>query len=197
MFEHVILSPTATVETMLTSLESMRRGEVVAVTIPPFWVKKMHRDRGEPATGLLATMVGYPYGHQRTETKQTEVEWALKDGADEIQVVFNSSAWFSNSNGWPKVELAKLGKLIHSQERFFTVVIETHFYDEVQLSKAIKVAIDAGADLIQNATGTLQVPFDEPKVQLFRELTGQKVGCKVGIDGASRQQIVTWSGCAN
>ena len=179
MIELAVLAPNISTEAMQEALTKINQHNWAALTVPPFWVKKLRRDMGADHPVILATVVGYPFGFQRTEAKQTETEWALKDGANEIQVVLNTSAWFSNSNGWPKIELAKLGKLIHQQEAFFTVIIESTFFDEENFAKAAKVAADAGADFIQNGTGLYAKTIDIEAIRKQKSAIPSGVGFKI------------------
>ncbi|AEI48579.1 deoxyribose-phosphate aldolase/phospho-2-dehydro-3-deoxyheptonate aldolase [Runella slithyformis] len=189
LIELSVLSPAASVETLYAAFDEVHRRNFAALTVPPFWVKKLHRDWSDSLPSTLSTAVGYPYGYQRTEAKQTETEWALRDGAREIQVVLNTSAWFSNSNGWPKIEFAKLAKLIHQHEAIFTVIIEADFFDEPNLDRALKTAADAGADYVQNATGVFSPTFDIEKALLFKRLTPSQVGCKIWAQNAANEDF--------
>ena len=179
MIELAVLAPNISTEAMQEALTKINQHNWAALTVPPFWVKKLCRDMGADHPVILATVVGYPFGFQRTEAKQTETEWALKDGANEIQVVLNTSAWFSNSNGWPKIELAKLGKLIHQQEVLFTVIVESTFFDEENFAKAAKVAADAGADFIQNGTGLYAKTIDIEAIRKQKSAIPSGVGFKI------------------
>ena len=179
MIELAVLAPNISTEAMQEALTKINQHNWAALTVPPFWVKKLCRDMGADHPVILATVVGYPFGFQRTEAKQTETEWALKDGANEIQVVLNTSAWFSNSNGWPKIELAKLGKLIHQQEVLFWVIVESTFFDEENFAKAAKVAADAGADFIQNGTGLYAKTIDIEAIRKQKSAIPSGVGFKI------------------
>ena len=189
--ELTVLSPAASVETMYEAFDTLQQKGFATLTVPPFWVKKLQRDWHPSQVATLSTVVGYPFGYQRTEAKQTEAEWALKDGAQEIQVVMNTSAWFSNSNGWPKVEFAKLAKLIHGQEVLFTVIIESVLYDDTHLQRVLKTAADAGVDYVQNATGFLSQSFDLTEALRFKAMTPSHVGCKIWAEAATNEEIKT------
>ncbi|TAF80572.1 MAG: deoxyribose-phosphate aldolase [Runella slithyformis] len=186
--ELTLLSPnvsTMAIEKALTMVESH---DLAALTVPPFWVKKLRRNMGNAHPALLATVVGYPFGFGRTETKQIETEWALKDGANEIQVVFNTSAWFSNSNGWPKIELAKLGKLIHAQEALFTVMVESSFFDEENFAKVVKVATDAGVDFIQSSMKSI----DYQGFEKMKAAIPISVGFKIATNETYQEAVKSW-----
>ena len=82
--------------------------------MPPFWVKRAHREIGS-ASVKLVTVAGFPFGYNMTETKIEEIKLAIADGAHEIDLVLNISALKSNME-WAKIELAKCGKVIHEKK---------------------------------------------------------------------------------
>ncbi len=141
--------PNVSIVEMYEALNLVRENKLAGLVVPPFWVKKLRRDWGANNTVTLGTVIGFPHGYQRTEIKQLETEIALQDGANDIEVMLNTSAWFSTQNNWVKIEFAKLGKLIHQHEAFFTVSIDAAHFDALNLGKAIKDAIDAGVDSIK------------------------------------------------
>ena len=190
--ELTVLAPNISVEAIDEALTMVVTQNWAALTVPPFWVKKLRRDMGASHQVLLATVVGYPFGFGRTETKQTETEWALKDGANEIQVVLNTSAWFSNSNSWPKIELAKLGKLIHAQEALFTVMIETPFFDVENFAVVAKIAADAGADFIQIGTGFFNQSVDYQKIEQMKSFLPTSVGLKITTTKMHQEVLQKW-----
>mgnify|MGYP002777673649 CR=1 FL=1 len=187
--ERSVLHPAVTIDEQYQAFEEVTRLGLAGLTVAPFWVKKFRRDLGEVNSVSLNTVVGYPYGYQRTEAKQTEVEWALKDGASNVEVVVNTSALYSPASVWQKVELAKLVSLIHAQERLFTVVLESSLLDETLVRKMIKIAADAGADFIKNATGAVQTDFLLNDAIQFRQWVPASVGVKIIGDGATPDEL--------
>ncbi len=187
--ERTLLHPGVTVNEQYEALDEVTQLGLAGLTVAPFWVKKFRRELGDSHPAVLSTVVGYPYGYQRTEAKQTEVEWALKDGASEIEVVLNASALFSPTSVWLKIEFAKLVALVHAQEKFFTVVIESSLLDQDQLTKMIKLSADAGTDFIKNETGCLKAAFSLETGLQFRKNVPKSVGVKIVVDGATESQM--------
>jgi deoxyribose-phosphate aldolase len=74
-----------------------------ALCVPPYWVKKASRD-AIPAGVSLGTVIGFPFGYQRTEAKVAEMELAFADGAQEVELVINLSALKSQRWNWIKAE---------------------------------------------------------------------------------------------
>ncbi|RFS16394.1 deoxyribose-phosphate aldolase [Emticicia sp. C21] len=172
------------VEEMYRALNQVQQNNLAGLLVPPFWVKKIYRDWGADNQANLGTVVGFPLGYQRTEVKQLETELALKDGATDIEVMLNTSAWFSNQNNWVKIEFAKLGKLIHQQEAFFTVAIDASYFDTINLQLAIKDAIDAGVDYIK-----IYQPFNLVQSLQIKQCIPDSVGLKIFADNAALTEM--------
>lgn len=192
--ERTLLRPDITINEQYNTLDEVMQLGFVGLTVAPFWVKKFRRELGDNHPAMLSTVVGYPYGYQRTEAKQTEIDWALKDGATEIEVVLNTSALFSPTSVWLKIELAKLVALAHAQDKFFTVILETALLNQEQLQSMIKISTDAGADFVKNATGARQHGLPIPVFSLddalqFRRYVPTSVGVKIVADGATKSQM--------
>ena|SRR6218665_1205827 len=179
-----LIHPKVNVEEMYAALNQVQQHKLASLVVPPFWVKKLRRDWGIDTTATLGTIIGYPYGYQRTEVKQLETELALKDGANDIEIMLNTSAWFSTQNNWPKIELAKLGKLIHQQEAFFSVAIDACYFDSSSLQLAIKDAIDAGADYIK-----IYQAFNLTKLLEIKQFIPASVGLKISADNATTEEM--------
>ncbi|MBC7923959.1 MAG: deoxyribose-phosphate aldolase [Ferruginibacter sp.] len=156
--ERTILHPTASVASVENAMAEARQYQLAGLCVPPFWVKKVKRDLGDYA-GSLATVVGFPFGYQRTESKITEIEMALQDGATDVEVAMNTSALFSSSASWIKVEFARCATLVHARQATFTVIMEGSVLEEDQLRTYCKVSADAGADFVKNASGFVTAPL--------------------------------------
>lgn len=187
--ERTLLHPGVSINEQYEALDEVTQLGLAGLTVAPFWVKKIRRELGDAHPAALSTVVGYPYGYQRTEAKQLEIDLALRDGATEIEVMLNTSALFSPSSVWLKIEFAKLVAVVHAQEKLFTVILESSLLDQEQLLKVIKLATDAGADFLKNATGTDNTPFSPEAALQFRRDVPRSVGVKIVADGATEHQM--------
>lgn len=189
--ERTLLHPAVTINEQYEALDEVNQLGLAGLTVAPFWVKKCRRELGDAHPATLATVVGFPHGYQRTEAKQTEIEWALKDGANQIEVVLNTSALFSPASVWIKIEWAKLVAMAHVQEIPFTAILETALLDDDLLVKMIKTAADAGVDYLKNGTGSLKTPFSLKNALAFRQAVPRSVGVKIVADGATETEMET------
>ena len=104
-------------------------------------------------------------------------------------MVVNTSAFFSPTSGWLKIEFAKLVALVHAQEKLFTIILESSLLDRAQTTKLIKLASDAGADFLKDQTGALPGQFSLDNALQFRRNVPSSVGVKIVADGATEQQM--------
>ena len=191
--ERTLLHPGVTIAEQYAALDEMHQLGLAGLVVAPFWVKKHRRELGDGHPATLSVAVGYPYGYQRTEIKQQELDLAFADGANAADVVLNTSALFSPTSVWIKIELAKLVAVAHARELPLTVVLESALLDEAQLLKMIKTATDAGADGLKNATGApvgvLPAVFSLEKALVFRALVPQSVSVTICADGATEAEL--------
>jgi deoxyribose-phosphate aldolase len=195
--ERTLLHPDVTIAEQYTALDEMHQLGLAGLVVAPFWVKKHRRELGDVHPATLSVAVGYPYGYQRTEIKQQELELAFADGANAADVVLNTSALFSPTSVWIKIELAKLVAAAHARELPLTVVLESALLDDAQLIKMIKTATDAGADGLKNATGApigasvdhSAGTFNLEKALAFRAAVPSSVSVTICADGATETEM--------
>lgn len=168
--------------------------EVHGICIPPFWVKRASREIGDSNLQLV-TVVGYPLGYQMTEVKMEEARLAVRDGANEVDVVVNASS-FSNNMPWTKIELAKLSNFLHSEGVILKVIVETELWNDEQLIKLARIVADTGADFLKTSTGYHRQPVTPEEITFFRQHLPSNVGIKAsgGIKTAQQAQSLIKAG---
>lgn len=159
-----------------TLVAEAKEHALFGICVPPFWVKKAARElRGTDIA--LVTVIGFPLGYQMTQTKIAEIEQAIKDGAQELDIVMNISA-FKSGMPWVKIELAQCAKLIHEHEAIMKVIIETAYLTEEEILKAATLCQDAGADFVKTSTGFAPTGAQIEHIKLLRKHLGEHVGIK-------------------
>ncbi|WP_077924233.1 deoxyribose-phosphate aldolase [Spirosoma sp. 209] len=187
--ERTLVHASVTINEQYEAMDDVTQLGLAGLTVAPFWVKKIRRELGDDHPAVLSAVVGYPFGYQRTEVKQLEVELALKDGATEIEVVMNTSALFSPASVWLKIEVAKLVSMVHAQERLLTVVLDSALLTDDQRQQMIKLAADAGADFLKDRTGAFPSTFSLDAALRFRQEVSRSVGVKIAADGATLSEL--------
>ena len=186
--EYTNLSPTLTARQVERMVAETKEHRFVGLCLPPFWTKKARRELGSADTQLV-TVAGFPLGYQMTQTKVAEIQQALDDGANEIDLVMNVSA-FKSGMPWVKIELAKCATLVHERESLLKVIIETAYLDEAEIEEAAVVCADAGADWVKTSTGYAPAGATVAHVQLLRRILPSSVGVKASGGIKTRSQAL-------
>lgn len=150
--------------------------QFVGVCVPSFWVKKAKRELKDEDIQLV-TVIGFPFGFEDTATKVAETHEAIKQGADELDLVWSQTAFHSGMN-WPKIEIAQVAKICHEEERVLKVIIETAYLSPEQIREACLICQDAGADFVKTSTGYAPSGAKIEDIRLMRETLSSNTGIK-------------------
>lgn len=174
--EHTALKPTMTDKDVDQLVEEAVEYEFLGVCVPTFWVKKakqLVRNHGIQ----LVTVVGFPLGYQMTENKLDEIKLAVDNGANELDIVMNVSA-FKSGMTWVKTELAKCAQLIHNNDCLMKVILETAYLSDEEIQKASILCQDAGSDFVKTSTGFAPAGATVEHIKLIRSTINTNVGVK-------------------
>lgn len=176
--EHTKLNPTLTDRDCELLVQEAIAHQFAGVCIPPYWVKKVRRDLGEKSTIQLVTVIGFPLGYNRTEVKLKEAELALRDGATELDMVINISAFKTGVATWIKPEIAQLAKLSHEAGAMLKVILETAYLTDEEIVTACRWSVDSGADFVKTSTGFAPAGATIEHIRLMRQTVGTHAGVK-------------------
>lgn len=174
--EHTNLSPTLTIKDIDRLVNDARQYNLLGVCVPPFWVKRAQREIGKDKI-LLVTVAGFPLGYNMSETKLDEIQRAIDNGADEIDVVLNVSS-FKTGIPWTKIEIAKCSKLAHDYQKILKVIIETAYLSDSEIADVSKLCADAGADFVKTSTGFAPSGAKAEHIKIMRQSVPPHVGIK-------------------
>jgi deoxyribose-phosphate aldolase len=174
--EHTNLSSTLTIHAIDKLVEEAKQFGFVGICVPPFWVKRAQREIGKDKI-LLVTVAGFPLGYNMTETKLDEIRLAIDNGADEIDVVWNLTA-FKTGIPWTKIEIAKCSKLTHDHQKLLKVIIETAYLSDPEIENACKLCADAGVDFVKTSTGFAPSGATVENIALMKKSLPPDVGIK-------------------
>ena len=172
--DHTLLSQTATWEEIRRLCDEAIEYQTASVCIPPSYVQRAKEYVGSRMA--VCTVIGFPNGYHTTAVKAAETADAVKNGADEVDMVINL--------GWVKDGLYDLAEEeIRAVKkaaggRILKVIIETCFLTEEEKIKLCGTVTRAGADYIKTSTGFggAGATFDD--IRLFAEHVGSGVKIK-------------------
>ena len=172
--DHTLLSPAATWEEIRLLCDDGIKYQTASVCIPACYVK--HAKEYVQGRLAICTVIGFPTGYSTTETKIFETEQAVRDGADEIDMVINI--------GWLKagryddvldeieqIRSACAGKVLK-------VIIETCLLTDEEKIKMCEIVSSSGADFIKTSTGFSTHGATREDVALFAKHVEKHVKIK-------------------
>ena len=174
--EHTNLSPVLAIGDIDRLVDEARQHQFFGICVPPFWVKRARREIGRDNIALV-TVAGFPLGYSMTETKLDEINRAIDNGADEVDLVWNLSS-FKTGMPWTKIEVAKCSNLVHDRQKLLKVIIETSYLSDPEIRQACKICADAGADFVKTSTGFASGGACVEHIALMKEVLPSHVGIK-------------------
>lgn len=102
---------------------------------------------------IVAT-VGFPGGHwYNLNYKIFEAQYAMSEGADEIDMVINYQALKEGNHSLVLQEVQSISKAVHGQGGKIKLILETSELKNPQIVQACHIATHAGADFVKTSTG--------------------------------------------
>ena len=150
LIDHTILKPVATQEDVRSLIEEARQYGFFSVCINPFWVAYA-KELLKGSDVKVCTVVGFPLGANTTAVKVYETQDALKNGADEIDMVINIGALKARDY---KTVLEDIKAVRQACEgHVLKVIIETSQLTDEEKVKACELSAEAGADFVKTSPG--------------------------------------------
>ena len=172
--DHTQLKAFATWEDIVKLCEEAVTYQTASVCVPPAYIKRIHDTYGDKVN--ICTVVGFPLGYSVAEAKIAEVEKALADGCNEIDMVVNIS---DVKNGlFDKVEEEIRQLKVACGCHILKVIIETCYLTEEEKIAMCKAVTAAGADYIKTSTGFGTDGATKADVELFKAHIGPNVKIK-------------------
>jgi len=127
----------------------------------------------------VCSTVGFPFGVSLAEVKALEAIKAVEDGAEELDMVINLSAFKSCDYDFVKRDIAVVVDVKRlSKEIIVKVIIETAYLTKDEKVIACKLVKEAGADFVKTSTGLFGGGATVEDVRLMRQTVGKDMGVK-------------------
>lgn len=177
--DHTLLSQSATWEEIKVICDDGMKYSTASVCLPASFVKQAKEYVGERLA--ICTVIGFPNGYSTTATKVFETADAIKNGADEIDMVINVG-WLKDKkyddilNEINAIKDACNGKILK-------VIIETCLLTDEEKIKMCEIVSNSNADYIKTSTGFSTGGATKADIELFAKHTtnGKKIKAAGGI----------------
>ena len=176
MIDHTILKPEATEAAVQKIIDEAKEYNFFSVCINPCWVAFASEQLADTDVAVC-TVIGLPLGANTPEVKAYEAADAIKNGANEVDMVINIGALKSQQYDHVRQDIqgvvdAAKGKAL------VKVIIETALLTDEEKVKACELAKEAGADFVKTSTGFSTGGAKVADIRLMRETVGPDMGVK-------------------
>jgi len=151
--------------------------DVASVCVRPMDVRR--------ATALLAgtdvavgTVIGFPHGSHRTETKVFEARQALEDGATELDMVIQIGALKSGRDADVEADIRAIVDVAHAAGAIVKVIFENAYLSDDEKVRACRLTEAAGGDFVKTSTGFAASGATHDDLRLMRASTSPHVQVK-------------------
>ncbi|MCX6155029.1 MAG: deoxyribose-phosphate aldolase [Candidatus Kapabacteria bacterium] len=175
-----ILRPDATIRQIRNLCNEALEFDYASVCVNPYFVNLAYKFlKGTPVN--TCTVIGFPLGASAIAIKKLEAGLALKEGANELDMVINISALKEKNYNFIEQEISQLVKIAHSGGAILKVIIETcllSYNEKIEISKIVS---SSGADFIKTSTGFSSAGATIDDVELLK--TNVSADVKVKASG--------------
>ncbi len=148
--DHTLLKPLATSDDIVTLCNEAKEFNFYSVCVNSCHVYLAANELKNHPVKVVAT-VGFPLGASSTKAKISEAKRAIKDGADEIDMVINLGWFRSGLTKSVREEISAVKKAIG--RRTLKVIIETCYLSNPEKELACEIIKKAGGDFVKTSTG--------------------------------------------
>lgn len=163
--DHTLLSQSATWQEIMAICDDGMKYQTASVCIPASYVKMAKEYVGDKLS--ICTVIGFPNGYSTTDAKVFETADAVKNGADEIDMVINIGMLKDKRYDDILSEIKAIKQACNG--KLLKVIIETCLLTDGEKIRMCEIVSDSGADYIKTSTGfsTAGATFED--IKLFAE----------------------------
>ena len=172
--DHTLLKQEAVWDQVKEICDDAVRYGTASVCISPCFVKQAKDYLGDRMK--VCTVIGFPNGTPTTASKVFETADAVKNGADEIDMVINIGALKAGDDDFVAEEIRQIKAA--ADGRVLKVIIETCLLTEEEKIRMCRIVTESGADYIKTSTGFSTAGATPEDVALFKKYVGPGVKIK-------------------
>ncbi len=171
--DHTLLKPDATIKDIKKLCKEALEYEFFSVCVNPSYVK-ISRKYLKNSPVKVCSVIGFPLGNNTTKVKVYEAKQAIKDGAQEIDIVINIAKLKDKKYAYIEKELSSIVKASRGKA-LVKVIIETCLLTNEEIKKACEIIYASGVDYVKTSTGFSKSGATIEDVELIKEICKDKI----------------------
>ncbi len=177
LLDHAVLKPNFTAADLAAQAAMCVARGVGCLCVRPADVAAAVRHvAGSPV--VVASVIGFPHGSHRPETKALEARLAVADGARELDMVLTIGALLSGDEGLVRDDIAAVVAEARPHGVLVKVIFETCFLSNDRITAACRLSEEAGADFVKTSTGFGTGGATPEAVRIMLDAVGGRLGVK-------------------
>ncbi len=170
--DHTILKPDATEDDIITLCAEAREFQFASVCVSPSYVPLSAKElAGSPVK--VCTVVGFPSGAHVPEIKAMEARHAIREGAEEIDMVINIGALKSGNDDLVYRDIRAVVEACNDGSATSKIIIEAALLNDDEKVRACTLAKNAKANYVKTSTGFGPGGATAEDVALMSKVVGQ------------------------
>lgn len=175
LIDHTILKADARQLEVSRICDEARKYNFKSVCVNSSYVKYVS-EQLKGSGVLTCSVVGFPLGAMPSEAKSYETALAIKNGADEIDMVINIGELKDKKYDFVLEDIKSVVEA--AKGKTVKVIIETCLLKDEEKIKACELSVEAGAHYVKTSTGFSTGGATEEDIKLMRKVVGDKLGVK-------------------
>ena len=185
--DHTLLKADATPADIIAVTAEAKQYQTASVCVNSCYAKLVAQElRGSGVKTCV--VVGFPLGAIATSAKALEAALAVRDGAEEIDMVMNIGA--AKAGDWAAVQTDIAAVVLAANPAIVKVIIETCMLADEEKVKACLAAKAAGAAFVKTSTGFSTGGATPEDIALMRKTVGSALGVKASGGVRTREQAL-------
>ncbi|MFH0871402.1 MAG: deoxyribose-phosphate aldolase [bacterium] len=187
--EYVILKPEGTRAEVIKLCEEAVKYNFVTACVHGCYVSLAKSIVKGTPVGVI-TPAGFPFGTNTTATKVFETQDAIKNGADEIDMMIFMGAFKDKLYDLVAEDIKAVVKA--AEGRIVKVILETALLSREEKIKACQIATETGANFVKTSTGNALPGANVEDIKLMRQTVGPNFGVKASGGITKLSEVLTY-----
>ncbi len=173
--DHTLLAQNATYNQIKKLCDEAKEYDFCSVCVNSSYVS-FAKENLDNSTIKVCSVVGFPLGAMSSKAKAYEAQEAIKDGADEIDMVINVGLLKSDKTDLVKADIEALREA--TKEKILKVILETALLKDDEIVKVCQIARDTGVDFVKTSTGFSIRGANLEDIKIMKSVVGNEIGIK-------------------
>jgi len=175
--DHAAIRPEMTDSDIVRECAIAKKHGICSVIVRPTDVALARKELKGSGVKVGVT-IGFPHGAHTPQVKALEAELAVKDGADEMDMMINLGKFLSGDYSAVRRDIEGVVAVAKKRGVLVKVILETCYMSPEQIRKASEIVRDAGGSFVKTTTGFGAGPATPEAIKIMVEAVGKSIGVK-------------------